>query len=202
MRGMCNLKRKRKRKRNRLSFFLIILGLITIFILFFKDPTPANDTNKNQAASLPTDLDPVVKERCNRLIQQAAKKGIVVVITNGFRSVEEQNRLYEQGRTTQGNIVTNAQGGESFHNYGLAVDFALKTPSGNVIWDRQYDGNKNGRTDWTEIVEIAKSVGFTWGGDWTKFKDYPHLQMDFGLTIADLQKGQRPDESSLVAESP
>ncbi|MCQ6280882.1 M15 family metallopeptidase [Bacillus sp. EB600] len=195
------MKRKRKRKWNRLSFFLISLGLVTIFILFYKDPTPANDTNKNQAVPLPTDLDPVVKERSNRLIQQAAKKGIVVVITNGFRSVEEQNRLYEQGRTTQGTIVTNAQGGESYHNYGLAVDFALKTPSGNVIWDRKYDGNKNGRTDWTEVVEIAKSVGFTWGGDWAKFKDYPHLQMDFGLTIADLQNGQRPDESSLVAES-
>ncbi len=177
---MCNMKRKRKRKWNRLSFFLFVLGLVTIFILFYKDPNPANDTNKNQAVPLPTGLDPVVKERSNRLIQQAAKKGIVVVITNGFRSVEEQNRLYEQGRTTQGNIVTNAQGGESFHNYGLAVDFALKTPSGNVIWDRQYDGNKNGRTDWTEVVEIAKSVGFTWGGDWRNLKIIPICKWTLG----------------------
>jgi peptidoglycan LD-endopeptidase CwlK len=201
---MCNMKRKRKRKRkwNRLSFFLFVLGLVTIFILFFKDPNPANETNKNQAVPLPTGLDPVVKERSNRLIQQAAKKGIVVVITNGFRSAEEQNRLYEQGRTTKGNIVTNAKAGESFHNYGLAIDFALKTPSGNVIWDRQYDGNKNGRTDWTEVVTMAKSLGFAWGGDWAQFKDYPHLQMDLGLTIADLQNGQRPDKSALIAESP
>lgn len=123
------------------------------------------------------------------------------MITDGFRSVAEQNRLYEQGRTTKGNIVTNAKGGESYHNYGLAIDFALKTSSGNVIWDWQYDGNKNGKADWAEVVSIAKSLGFEWGGDWAQFKDYPHLQMDFGLTIADLQNGERPDESSLVADN-
>ncbi|MFD0828526.1 M15 family metallopeptidase [Neobacillus sp. M.A.Huq-85] len=167
----------------------------------FKDSNPSNKKVTHQAVPLPSELQPVIKEQSNNLIQQAAKKGIVVVITDGFRSVAEQNRLYEQGRTTKGNIVTNAKGGESYHNYGLAIDFALKTSSGNVIWDRQYDGNKNGKADWAEVVSIAKSLGFEWGGDWAQFKDYPHLQMDFGLTIADLQNGERPDESSLVADN-
>ena len=143
----------------------------------------------------------MVKEQSNQLIQQSAKKGIVIVITDGFRSVEDQNQLYEKGRTTNGVIVTNAKGGESYHNYGLAIDFALKTPSGNVIWDRQYDGNKNGKTDWNEVVELAKGLGFEWGGDWAQFKDYPHLQMDFGLTLADLQNGERPAESALTVNS-
>ena len=190
-----------KRKQNKLLFFLFILGIITIFILLIKDPNPSNNTNNNQGVSLPTGLNPLVKKQSTLLIQRAAKKGIDVVITNGFRSVQEQNQLYDQGRTKKGNIVTNAKGGESYHNYGLAIDFALKTSVGNVIWDRQYDGNKNGKTDWNEVVAIAKSLGFEWGGDWAQFKDYPHLQMDFGLTIADLQNGQRPDESSLVADT-
>ncbi len=191
-----------KRKRDRLSFFLVGLGLVTVVILFFQNTNPAPKTNNPQAfVPLPKDLNPVVRERSNQLIAQAAKKGIVVVITNGFRSSEEQDRLYGQGRTTRGNIVTNAKGGESFHNYGLAIDFALKTPSGTVIWDRQYDGNKNGAADWTEVVKMAKSLGFKWGGDWAQFKDYPHLQMDFGLTIADLKNGQRPNESSLTADN-
>jgi peptidoglycan LD-endopeptidase CwlK len=187
------------RKWIKLSIVLVVLGLFTIFIYFKEPNTSPNNINK-QAVSLPTSLNPIVKEKSSQLIQQAAKKGIVVVITNGFRSFEDQKRLYQQGRTTSGNIVTNAKAGESYHNYGLAIDFALKTPTGNVIWDRQYDGNRNGKADWTEVVEISKSLGFKWGGDWAKFKDYPHLQMDFGLTIADLQNGKRPDHSSLVAD--
>lgn len=149
---------------------------------------------------MPTELHPVVRERSNQLIQQAADKGIVMVITDEFRSVEDQDQLYEQGRTVAGNIVTNARGGESFHNFGLAIDFAIKTPSENVIWDMQYDGNQNGKSDWDEVVEMAKGLGFEWGGDWAQFKDYPHLQMNFGLTLADLQNGKRPDESSLTVD--
>jgi peptidoglycan L-alanyl-D-glutamate endopeptidase CwlK len=189
-----------KRKWTKLSI-LAVLGLLTTFLLFFYNPNTSNNTKNHQAVPSPTSLNPAVKEKSSQLIQQAAKKGIHVVITNGFRSVGEQNRLYQQGRTTPGTIVTNAKGGESYHNYGLAVDFALKTPSGSVIWDRQYDGNRNGQADWAEVVGIAKSLGFQWGGDWVQFKDYPHLQMDFGLTIADLQNGKRPDQSSLFADN-
>lgn len=156
---------------------------------------------KTQSVPLPTDLNPIVKERSNQLIEKAAQKGILVVITDGFRSVEDQNQLYKKGRTTEGNIVTNAKGGESYHNYGLAVDFALKNSSGNIIWDMKYDGNQNGKPDWDEVVAIAKEFGFEWGGDWAQFKDYPHLQMDFGLTLADLQNGERPPKSSLTADT-
>ncbi len=41
----------------------------------------------------------------------------------------------------------------------------------------EYDGNQNGKSDWLEVVEIAKTLGFEWGGDWKRFKDYPHLEM-------------------------
>jgi len=149
----------------------------------------------------PTGLHPFVEEQTNQLIKQAADKGIVIVITDDFRSAEDQDQLYEKGRTSDGNIVTFAKGGESYHNFGLAVDFALKTPSGNVIWDMKYDGNENGKADWDEVVEMAKALGFDWGGDWIRFKDYPHFQMDFGLTIYDLQDGKRPPESSLTVET-
>ena len=79
---------------------------------------------------------------------------------------------------------------KSYHNFGLAVDFAIKTSSNDVIWDMKYDGNGNSVEDWTEVVQLAKKLGFDWGGDWTNFKDYPHLQMNFGLSIAELQSGK------------
>ncbi|WP_396133948.1 M15 family metallopeptidase [Bacillus sp. SLBN-46] len=180
---------------------MFIISFALIIILLFIEENPISNSNTNQSISYPTELHPIVKERSDQLIQQSASKGIRVVITDDFRSAEDQDRLYEQGRTTEGTIVTYAKGGESYHNFGLAVDFALKDPSGNVMWDMNYDGNKNGKDDWTEVVGMAKALGFEWGGDWAQFKDYPHLQMDFGLTVADLQNGERPADSSMTVDT-
>ncbi|OUS78666.1 hypothetical protein B1748_00895 [Paenibacillus sp. MY03] len=139
-----------------------------------------------------TGLHPVVLAKSNELVEESAKIGIGILITDDFRSHADQDTLFEQGRTAKGPVVTHARGGESYHNYGLAIDFALKTKKGQVIWDMEYDGNRNGEPDWLEVVNIAKGLGFSWGGDWKGFKDYPHLQMDFGYSISELQRGYRP----------
>jgi len=149
---------------------------------------------------MPDGLHPVVQERTNQLVQHAAQKGISIVITDDFRSAEDQDLLFEKGRSTEGNIVTHAKGGESYHNFGIVVDFAIKNSSDDVIWDMKYDGNGNSVADWTEVVQLAKELGFNWGGDWANFKDYPHLQMNFGLSIAELQSGQRPSDQPLIVE--
>ncbi|WP_338079456.1 M15 family metallopeptidase [Aquibacillus halophilus] len=167
--------------------FLFII-IVVAFFIFDKYRTRTD-------VPMPTQLDPVIEIYQDRLIAQAATNGINILITDDFRSIEEQNALYARGRTTEGNIVTNVQGGESYHNYGLAIDFALQLENGDVIWDVYYDGNNNGESDWMEVVEIAKEMGFEWGGDWKNFRDYPHLQMDFGLTIWDLQRGKRPEDT-------
>jgi peptidoglycan L-alanyl-D-glutamate endopeptidase CwlK len=137
-------------------------------------------------------LHPIVAASMDKLVAQSEKIGIHILITDDFRSPQDQNVLYDQGRSTAGSIVTQVRGGQSYHNYGLAIDFALRIPGGKVIWDLEYDGNRNGKSDWMEVVSIAKRLGFTWGGDWTDFPDYPHLQMDFGYSIRELQRGWRP----------
>ena len=149
---------------------------------------------------MPVQLHPIVEERSKQLVANAAAKGITILVTDGFRSSEVQDELYKKGRTIDGNVVTYAKGGESYHNFGLAIDFAIKLPSGDVIWDRKYDGNGNSVADWTEVVRMAKELGFEWGGDWQGFQDYPHLQMNFGLAIDDLQRGERPPGQSLAVE--
>jgi peptidoglycan LD-endopeptidase CwlK len=187
-----------------LGKLLIILILIPIVLFIaFKQMKPdlIKEVRMSDPVPFPTELHPIVKERSDQLIQQAANKGIEILITDDFRSAEDQDRLYELGRSVEGNIVTNAKGGESYHNFGLAVDFAIKTPSGDVIWDMQYDGNKNGKPDWNEVVKLAKTLGFEWGGDWSQFKDFPHLQMNFGLTVAELQNGKRPADTTLTADT-
>ncbi|WP_423991126.1 M15 family metallopeptidase [Mesobacillus sp.] len=175
-----------------ISFILILMALL-LYYQFLINPSI------NENVPLPQDLHPKVQQNKETLIQQAADKGIRVIVTDGFRSFQDQDMLYEKGRSADGSIVTHAKGGESFHNFGLAIDFALLTAEGKAIWDIAYDGNGNAQSDWMEVVALAKELGFEWGGDWTHFKDYPHLEMRFGLSINELKRGKRPPEDSLTA---
>lgn len=131
-------------------------------------------------------IHPVVKEKAIEVLKQAYKEGILVQISDGFRSYAEQNALYAKGRTASGNIVTNAKGGQSYHNFGLAVDYFLVSDDGNdALWTVN--------ADWKRVAAIAKGKGFEWGGDWTSFRDYPHLQMTGGLSLAQLRAGAKPN---------
>ncbi|SEB21234.1 M15 family metallopeptidase [Paenibacillus sp. 276b] len=189
-------KRKvKQRRKSSLRFWIVATFLLSIIYVWLQQKGDTYDiwprTNVQEAVPI-TGLHPVVAESEKLLVRKAARRGIEIVITHDFRSIDEQDALYNQGRNIAGNIVTNAKGGESYHNYGLAIDFALRTPEGDVVWDMERDDNGNGKPDWLEVVELAKELGFTWGGDWDNFPDYPHLQMDFGLSINDLKRGKRP----------
>lgn len=193
---------KRRRSKSTLFIFIAILLAILYMQLSTSLPDILPDIDEEDPTPV-TDIHPVVLAQKNKLVAHAREIGIRIMITDGYRSDEEQNRLYSKGRSTEGNIVTNARAGESLHNYGLAIDFALRLKDGSVIWDMEYDGNGNGKSDWLEVVAIAKDLGFEWGGDWTNFPDYPHLQMDFGLSLRELKRGKRPpvdSHESLEAE--
>ncbi|MCA0985245.1 peptidoglycan-binding protein [Halobacillus yeomjeoni] len=119
-----------------------------------------------------------VRENALRMIELAYEEGIQVQISSGYRSLEDQARLYGQGRPgyiwrgrrygSKGKIVTYALPGQSTHNDRRAVDFFILSNDGKAHWtvdDR-----------WKRAGAIAKSLGFSWGGDWEKFLDYPHLE--------------------------
>lgn len=189
--------------------FFACVGFVVVFLMpemekrrstDIKTVTSTSTTNlssetkekEKKNVPLPGKLHPNVEKAKNKLIDRVKEKGINMIVTDGHRSKEEQNSLYEKGRSKDGDIVTHVKGGGSYHNYGLAIDFALQLDNGDVIWDMDYDGNGNGKSDWMEIVAVAKDLGFEWGGDWASFKDYPHLQMDFGYSIYELKGGKRP----------
>jgi len=127
------------------------------------------------------DLHPKVKTLCEKFIASCDKQGIDVLITSTYRDGESQSALYAQGRTKlfdangkRLGIVTKAKGGQSIHNYGMAIDIVLIT-GGAASWDTFKDYDKDGKSDWMEIVNIFKKHGYDWGGDW-KFKDAPHFE--------------------------
>lgn len=157
------------------------------------------DQVKSKSSACLKGLHTAVLAGATALIERAYALGIPIVITQGLRTIAEQDALYAQGRTTKGSIVTNAKGGTSYHNYGLAIDFALLLPDGkSVSWDTGRDGNNDKIPDWQQVAQEAKKLGFDWGGDWTSFKDYSHLEMAFGLTMKQLQAGVKPTETQIA----
>ncbi|SFE14850.1 peptidoglycan L-alanyl-D-glutamate endopeptidase CwlK [Lentibacillus persicus] len=176
------------------AWIIIVLAVAVIFYLY--NHLQANRyIDHGEDEPMPEELHPIVEEKTETLIEKASTININVVITDTVRTKKEQRELYEQGRSEGGQVVTHARGGESYHNYGLAIDYALRNHDGDIIWDTNYDGNNNGESDWFEVADIAKELGFKWGGD-GNFKDYPHLQMDFGLSINQLQQGLRPKKEA------
>jgi peptidoglycan L-alanyl-D-glutamate endopeptidase CwlK len=129
----------------------------------------------------------IYKEIC-----EALKGRAICRFAFTLRSFKLQDELYAQGRTKPGKIVTNAKGGQSYHNYGLAIDIVLlvdKNGDGTfetASWQTNVDFDGDGVSDWMEVVKIFKMYGWEWGGDW-KFTDMPHFQKTFGKSIKQLQ---------------
>jgi peptidoglycan L-alanyl-D-glutamate endopeptidase CwlK len=136
-------------------------------------------------------LHPKVKELVRACIDEAEKKfpeSIAIRVVQGYRTFAEQQAIYNQGRTTPGPIVTRSKPGQSFHNFGLAIDFALMYDlDGNgtrekLSWDVLADKDHDGEADWMEVVDTFEAHGFTWGGHFSKIQDDPHFEMHFGQT--------------------
>lgn len=96
---------------------------------------------------------------------------LTVFITCAYRSNEEQNILYAQGRTAEGHIVTNAKAGESPHNYvpSQAFDMAFKDEHNNVSWEPSL---------YQLFATIINSFNpfIVWGGGFRSIKDRPHFE--------------------------
>lgn len=134
-------------------------------------------------------LHPKVRNKAREFINRVEKElGIKLRATSTLRTYAEQDKLYAQGRTTGGGIVTKAKGGQSNHNFGTALD-VVPIVNGSADWNSK---------DWDKISVIGKAVGFNWGGDWKGFVDKPHYEMTFGNSLAQLRQkyesGQRDGE--------
>lgn len=112
-------------------------------------------------------LQPEVAPYARALVQKAAARGIEIKIISGFRSYEEQNALYAQGRTTPGKRVTNAKGGESNHNFGIAFDIGVFEGTDYLDESPNYD----------VVGALGMELGLDWGGNWQSFKDRPHYEL-------------------------
>lgn len=133
---------------------------------------------------LRNEVKAIYQEICDRL----TNKSVVCRFTSTYRTFAEQNALYAQGRTDKTKpIVTMAKGGESLHNYGLAIDVCLILNGVTASWDFKKDFDQDGVADLMEVIQVFKNHGWEWAGNWTTFKEFPHVQKSFGYSVKQLQ---------------
>ena len=114
------------------------------------------------------------------------KHQVQLVIVQDYRTYAQQDALYAKGRTASGNIVTNAKGGQSNHNFALAVDVFPLWDDGQLHMDGKSDA-KNIKI-LKKIAPVGKSIGLEWGGDWKSIIDNPHFQLKTGKTMSQLRQ--------------
>ncbi len=114
------------------------------------------------------------------------KHQIQLVIVQDYRTYEQQDALYAKGRTTSGRIVTKAKGGQSNHNFALAVDIFPLWADGKLHMDAKSDAENIKILK--KVAPIGKSIGLEWGGDWKSITDNPHFQLKTGKTMSQLRQ--------------
>ncbi|MBL8397082.1 MAG: M15 family metallopeptidase [Candidatus Accumulibacter sp.] len=125
--------------------------------------TAVDDRSEKIIATLLPEVQPYARA----LVQKAAASGIKIKILSGLRTYQEQDALYAQGRTAPGSIVTNARGGQSNHNFGIAFDIGV------------FEGNKylGESVKYKAVGVLGVDMGLEWGGNWKTIKDQPHFQL-------------------------
>lgn len=137
----------------------------------FSDPSlldlaTSERTNTRSERVIAT-LDIQVQPYARALYFKARGNGITVNIISGLRTFEEQDALYAQGRTSPGNIVTNARAGHSVHNFGLAFDVG-------VFEGSRFQGES---PKYKAVGALGLELGLEWGGNWKTIVDEPHFQL-------------------------
>lgn len=114
-------------------------------------------------------LAPKVQVLARQFMKICKDAGIDVRILSGTRTYAEQDALFRKGR--YGNKdprVTNARGGQSNHNFGIAWDIGV------------FDGGKYLTTlkPYKDVAMLVKPklANLAWGGDWKSFPDFPHYE--------------------------
>ena len=118
-------------------------------------------------------LHPMVREEMTTIISECNKAlsgRSQVRVAQGLRTFAEQDALYAKRPK-----VTNAKGGQSVHNYGFAIDIVLIINGKEASWDTHKDWDNDGIADWDECVKVFAKHGWSWGGNWSSFKDFPHF---------------------------
>lgn len=135
-------------------------ALLEILNQLISTPAPVNFDPKGILKS--SRLHPRLAGLAETLVRAAWQAGLRVMVFEGYRDDKRQNELFTKG-------TTRARAGQSYHGFGLAVDLVFLDDRGNPSWALHHD--------WQKLGRIGKELGFVWGGDFKKIKDFGHFEL-------------------------
>lgn len=124
-------------------------------------------------------LIPAAQAKARQFMTAVAGEPLAYRILSGTRTYAEQDALAKKRPK-----VTNAKGGESNHNFGIAWDVGIFDKG------KYYTGaTKKEEKAYEALGQLikAKVPELEWGGDWKTFKDKPHFQLATGKTVKQLR---------------
>lgn len=127
------------------------------------------------------DLHPDLQPLFSEFLRRCQAAGLDILVTCTYRSNDEQNRLYAQGRNgVPGARVTNAKGGQSAHNFTIKDKPAARAfdivplVNGKPMWDDKHPA-------WKEAGRIGMELGLNWyGRPQAPFREMPHFELAKG----------------------
>lgn len=160
------------------------------------------------------DLDrlvPELKASVLNLVARCRARGIEMRPYDGLRDPFEQARLWRQSRSIEeitakiaqfvaqdapfladclrrvgpqrGDPVTNTPPGISWHQWGEAID-CFWLVDGKAEWSTRR--LVNGLNGYQVYAAEAAALGLTAGGNWPRFKDWPHVQLRSANNASDV----------------
>jgi peptidoglycan L-alanyl-D-glutamate endopeptidase CwlK len=150
-------------------------GALDAFDAFYSETASELGTFDVRSEAVIATLLPKAQVAVRKCMNAAKGAPFVVKLLSGTRSYAEQDVLFAKKPK-----VTNARGGQSNHNFGIAWDVGIFV---NGVY---YEG-KNAKEDkaYADLAKIVKAAvpGVDWGGDWKSFKDMPHYQLSSGKSV-------------------
>lgn len=130
-------------------------------------------------------LQPEFAGRVKQWLTRLKSQGIELFISETLRSYERSTALYAQGRTSPGKIITKARAGQSYHNFGLALDCYPVLHGKTVI---NFDRDAEAFAVIKQAAAEASAFQIEWGGNWKNFKDLPHFQDSLAPSLAECRE--------------
>lgn len=124
-------------------------------------------------------LLPKAQEVARQFMTAVLGAGIEARIISGTRTYAEQNELFKRGRF--GNPppkITNARGGRSNHNFGIAWDIGIFEKGAYLSQSPLY----------ARAADVGLTDGLEWGGHWARFRDEPHYQLATAYPLAGVRR--------------
>jgi len=151
--------------RTQIIWGIVLLGVVGI--IFFRKVILKKILAPQQEYFI-KNLHRKAQDKFRKLISRIEKEtGYSIIITDGYRTFAQQQKEHEINSD-------NPPAGYGLHDFGLAIDV-------NATKGLSYLKKNSSKEDWEKsgIPQIARGMGFKWGGDYVSYYDPVHLDLSY-----------------------